>query len=186
MCSVLSTGLSNDYANSDSLRGDYFQGVFKMHRLALTLVIAIAAAFAQNPKSLSKPASSRLSKSFARAGIKALIAVQQWSDTHDKASEKRADEAVDEARAEHDLDNPAEAHMFSKLTYLWIKHKIALLQGETKLAQSGMSGEDEVDANESLSAENHCVDIMETAFRKMHRHQDAQGMRRFGRRDKVR
>jgi hypothetical protein len=68
--------------------------------------------------------------------------------------ERKADEAVDEARAEHDLDNPAEAHMFSKLTYLWIKHKIALLQGETKLAQSGMSGEDAVDADESLSAEN--------------------------------
>ena len=126
-----------------------------MHRVGLVLVIAVGTAGAQNPTSVSKPVSFQLSNSFANAGIKALFAMQRWRDRSDTDLERKADEAVDEARAEHDLDNPAEAHMFSKLTYLWIKHKIALLQGETKLAQSGMSGEDAVDANESLSAENH-------------------------------
>src|SRR5205823_4509484 len=89
-----------------------FSGEFKMHRVGLVLTIAVATAFAQNPKSVSK-----LSDFFAKSAIKALFAVQRWSDRHDKASEKKAEEAVHKARAEHNPDNPAEAHMMSKLAY---------------------------------------------------------------------
>jgi hypothetical protein len=132
-----------------------------VHRVGLVLTIAVATAFAQNSKSVSK-----LSDSFANSGIEALFALQRWSDRHDKPSEKKAEEAVDKARAEHNPDNPAEAHMMSNLAYLWIKHETVLMQVEANIAQSHMSGGDAVDVDGPLSAENHCVGIMETAFRK--------------------
>lgn len=133
-----------------------------MSRVAFIGLIVCVSLFAQNHGAASKPV-SRLSDSFSKAGVKALFAMQRWRASDDKAAEGKAEEALDEARAEHNPDNAAEAQMFSNLVTLSINHSIVLLRREAKLQAAGT---DLNEANDTLTEENRCVDILETAFRK--------------------
>lgn len=56
--------------------------------------------------------------------------------------------------------------MFSNLVTLSINHTIVLLDREKELAKAQLTGADPTEANDPLIQENHCVDMLETAFRK--------------------
>jgi hypothetical protein len=135
-------------------------------RPSLVVVITLVSALAQNhqPVSKSKPV-ARLSDSFSKAGIKALFAMQRYRSRDDKAADDKAEEALDEARAEHNPDNQAEAQMFSNLVTLSINHSIVLLRRETELAKAEATG-DSSGVNDPLTEENRCVGMLEAAFRK--------------------
>lgn len=143
-----------------------------MRRVAFLVLIVCVSLFAQNHGAGSKPA-SRLSDSFSKAGVKALFSMQRWRAKGDKAAEDKAEEALDEARTEHNPDNAAEAQMFSNLVSLSVNHTIVLLRREANLAEAEVTGADGTEANDPLTDENRCVDdenrcvdMLETAFRK--------------------
>jgi hypothetical protein len=131
----------------------------------LLLLCCLSVAFAQEPKAVSKrsPAKSAISESFAKAGLRALIAIEDYDGDGDPISGE-AKKAYQEAQAEHDPDKPAEAKMFSNLTIFNVLRTMNNLQMRVNVL---MSDEAKTKAKEALHVrELKCFSELELAFRR--------------------
>jgi hypothetical protein len=131
---------------------------------ALILLCCLSAALAQEPKAIPKRHSAKpvLSESFAKAGLRALIAIEDAEGEGDPISGE-AKKAYQEAEAEYDPDKPAEAKMFSNLT---IYSLLRSMNNLTKGANGSMSDEVQEKAKEEMHVQEvKCSSALETAFR---------------------
>jgi hypothetical protein len=129
---------------------------------ALILLCCLSAALAQEPKAIPKrhPAKPVLSESFAKAGLRALIAIE---DAEGDPISGEAKKAYQEAEAEYDPEKPAEAKMFSNLT---IYSLLRSMNNLTKGANGSMSDEAQEKAKEEMHAQEvKCSWALQTAFR---------------------
>jgi hypothetical protein len=130
----------------------------------LLLLCCLSAAFAQEPKAVPKrpPAKPALSESFAKASLRALIAIEDYDGEGDPISAE-AKKAYQDAEAEHDPEKPAEAKMFSNLTIYNLLRSINNLK---KGANILMSEEAQEKAKEEMRAQElKCSSELDRAFR---------------------
>jgi hypothetical protein len=118
-----------------------------MKLAAIVLALSLPM-LAQTPK---KPA-TMLRPSFAKAGLKALIALEDDEETSLSGKTK---EAMQAARAEYDPKNPSEARMFSNLTLFGVVRHINNLRRQAEDVKK-----DAIDEQE-----RRCYEPIEAAFR---------------------
>ncbi len=121
------------------------------------LFCCLSAAFAQESKAVPKrpPMKPVLRESFAKAGLRALIAIEDAEEENPIAGD--AKKPFQEADAERDPDKPAEERMFSNLINFNLLRTVNNLEKGT-----GISDE----AKDKLVAqERKCSSALETAFR---------------------
>ena len=126
--------------------------------LTLCLLLAVAA-FAQQPASSPKktpPARSTISESFAKAGLRALIAVENYDGDGPSLSAANKKE-FDEAQAEHDPDKPAEARMLGNIVLFDTLHSINKIKKDSAYSQEAIA--------EQAEQESKCSSELERAFR---------------------
>jgi hypothetical protein len=147
--------------------GDPRKGRF-MKAPTVLLLCCLTAVFAQEPKAIPKrpPAKPALSESFAKAGLRALIAIEDYDGEGDPLSAEAEKKAYQEAQAEHDPEKPAEARMFSNLTLFNLLRSMNNLQKRANGLNTLMSEAEQVKAKEALHVrELKCFSELELAFR---------------------
>ena len=131
---------------------------------AVILFCWVSAALAQVPKAIPKRPTAKpvLSESFAKAGLRALIAINDAEGEGDPVSGE-AKKQYQEAQAEYDPEKPAEAKMFSNLTIYGLLRSMNNLK---KGANVLMSQEAQEKVKEEMQTQElKCSSALETAFR---------------------
>jgi hypothetical protein len=129
------------------------------------LLCCLTATFAQEPKAVPKHPSAKpaLSESFAKAGLRALIAIEDYDGDGDPLSAEAVKKTYQEAEAEHDPEKPAEERMFSNLT---IFNLLRSMNNLKKGASILISDEAQGKAKEDMQArELKCSSELKLAFR---------------------
>ena|SRR6266566_5544554 len=130
----------------------------------LLLLCCLSVAFAQEPKAVPKrqPTKPALSEPFGKAGLRALIAIEDYDGEGDPIVGE-AKKAYQEAQAEYDPEKPAEAKMFSNLT---IYNLLRSMNNLKKGANILTSEEAQEKAKEEMhTQEMKCSSELERAFR---------------------
>lgn len=132
-----------------------------MKLLILCLLLAVAAAFAQQPAPSPKktpPARSTISDSFAKAGLRALIAVENYDGDGPSLSAANKKE-FDEAQAEHDPDKPAEARMLGNIVLFDLLRSINKIKKGSGYSQETIAEQESKCSSELERAFRHRVSI---------------------------
>jgi hypothetical protein len=155
--SAVPGGQESDKVHILPLKGVY---PVTMKIVVFMLMLSVPVFGQQSRPSTNHPIKSALSESFAKTGLRALIAI---ADYDGEEISKDAKKAYQEAEAECDFDKPGEAKMFSNLTVFKLLRSMHNLKQQANVLMSDDA--QEMAKEEMRSQEQKCSAELDKAFR---------------------